>query len=99
MITYDLVENSDCNLYSYIKEYLKERGYEDQIHYDLGGKNGQRRENLPNTTLYKTNIEPCEAIGDFWKACVAYNTNNTELTAKGKAHAFSGELFDSIIIE
>lgn len=94
-MSYDLDTTFDNNINSEIKALLISYGW----HFDCpettiienGDQRTERDIDLPNTTAWKVDTTPENAIVDFKKALVAYDTNHIsdKPARKARGHAFA----------
>lgn len=104
VLSYDLQDNGDSELYSEVKDFLVNRcNWVDVIpqtlHRQLHVKDRcSQKEKMPNTTLWKMEISPADAILEFEQALETYNTNYVcdSRIARGIGIAISGNLYAAL---
>ena len=107
-ISYDLDTTKDNNINQEIKDYLIAKGWnyivpEQQVVRYVGKTTVEKNVDTPNTTAWKADMNPIDAINEFSAAIEAYNGNHMfDKPAKfgrGKAFAVCDNEYESLRIE
>lgn len=95
IMSYDLDTTCDNNINTEVKNLLINYGWHFDCPVTAVKENGvwrdERNDELPSTTAWKVDTTPEDAVADFRRALVAYDTNhaNDEPAKKGRGHAFA----------
>lgn len=82
VLAYDLDTRADDDVNTAIKDFLKNRGWQDTVQDPDHFFNGLE---LPYSTLIKDGTTIAKAKADLAGAIMAYNTNNEEMTRYKRA--------------